>query len=200
MSGSVRRHLALAAGIVAGMALLGVGAAGLYWLLAPARFPVTEVEVRGELRHTAAADIRAALPRSGNFFAVDLGAAQPEALGPALEVRRGERPHAAPGREQDRLAHQRRAALALRARDVDCGQPALGVVHALEQRADRCEREAPVREVRAPLHVDQAAEPSGGFLDVGVRSPSRHRLPQNETRRPEPPRGIRSGARPYWTM
>ena len=63
----------MAAGIVAGMALLGAICAALYWLLAPGQFPVREVRIRGELRHAAAADIRAALPRvGGNFFSADL--------------------------------------------------------------------------------------------------------------------------------
>jgi cell division protein FtsQ len=45
----------------------------LYWLLAPERFPVREVVLKGNLKHTTAAQIEAALPRaSGNFFAIDL--------------------------------------------------------------------------------------------------------------------------------
>lgn len=77
MSARARPYLVLLAGILAGMALLGTLLAGLYWLLAPARFPVTAVQVKGDLRHTAEAEIRAALPAAaGNFFAVDLGAAR----------------------------------------------------------------------------------------------------------------------------
>jgi cell division protein FtsQ len=73
MSVSLRARLVMAAGVVCGLALLGLAAAGLSWLLSPTRFPVTEVEVRGSLANTLEAEIRAALPRgSGNFFALDL--------------------------------------------------------------------------------------------------------------------------------
>jgi cell division protein FtsQ len=73
MSASLRARLALAAGIVCGMAALGAGFAALYWLLSPARFPVAAVEIKGSLRNTSEAALRAALPGApGNFFAVDL--------------------------------------------------------------------------------------------------------------------------------
>ena len=63
----------MAAGIVAGMALLGAICAALYWLLAPEQFPVREVRIRGELKQASVAEIRAALPRAGgNFFSADL--------------------------------------------------------------------------------------------------------------------------------
>jgi cell division protein FtsQ len=63
----------MAAGVVSGMALLGACAGALYWLLAPERFPVREIRIRGELQNAPAADIRAALPRvEGNFFSADL--------------------------------------------------------------------------------------------------------------------------------
>jgi cell division protein FtsQ len=73
MSANARPRLLLAAGILCGLALLGVAAAGLFWLLAPARFPVTQVVLKGDLANTTEAELRAALPRaSGNFFALDL--------------------------------------------------------------------------------------------------------------------------------
>jgi cell division protein FtsQ len=77
MSVSLRARLVMAAGIVCGLALLGLAAAGLSWLLSPTRFPVTQVEVKGSLANTTEAEIRAALPRaSGNFFALDLAEAR----------------------------------------------------------------------------------------------------------------------------
>jgi cell division protein FtsQ len=77
MSASLRARLVMGAGIVCGFALLALAAAGLSWLLSPARFPVTQVEVKGRLASTTEAEIRAALPRaSGNFFALDLAEAR----------------------------------------------------------------------------------------------------------------------------
>lgn len=66
-------RLSLAAGILAGLALLGGCLGALYWLLAPERFPISRIEVKGTLKHTTRAQIEAALPRrSANFFAIDL--------------------------------------------------------------------------------------------------------------------------------
>jgi cell division protein FtsQ len=63
----------MAAGIVAGMALLAAVFGVAYWMLAPEQFPVREVRIRGELKQASAADIEAALPRvAGNFFSADL--------------------------------------------------------------------------------------------------------------------------------
>jgi cell division protein FtsQ len=77
MSASLRARLLMAAGVLAGLALLGVAAAGLAWVLSPARFPITQVEVKGSLSNTTEAEIRAALPRAaGNFFALDLAEAR----------------------------------------------------------------------------------------------------------------------------
>jgi cell division protein FtsQ len=65
--------VSLAAGILAGMAMLAVCAGAAYWLLLPERFPVQEIQIRGELKRTNTAEIEAALPRAGsNFFAADL--------------------------------------------------------------------------------------------------------------------------------
>ena len=69
----MRAKLTLIAGIVAGLALLATCFGAALWLLAPERFPVTEVELRGNLKNTAEAQIRAALPRTpSNFFVADL--------------------------------------------------------------------------------------------------------------------------------
>jgi cell division protein FtsQ len=69
----MRARLTLIAGIFAGMAALAAAFGALYWLLLPERFPVSQVELKGELKNTTRAEIEAALPRaSGNFFAVDL--------------------------------------------------------------------------------------------------------------------------------
>jgi cell division protein FtsQ len=74
MSGKVRARLTLAAGIVAGMAVLGLCFGALYWLLLPQHFPLTRVDLKGTVLRTSTAELEAALPRaSGNFFAADLG-------------------------------------------------------------------------------------------------------------------------------
>ena len=65
-------RVTLIAGIFAGMAALGACSAALYWLLLPERFPVREVQMKGELSRTTVAELEAALPRAGNFFAADL--------------------------------------------------------------------------------------------------------------------------------
>ena len=66
-------RLALIAGMLSGLLVLGACLGALHWLLLPERFPVTGVELKGTLRNTSAAQIRAALPRAAeNFFAVDL--------------------------------------------------------------------------------------------------------------------------------
>lgn len=74
MSGKVRARLTLAAGIVAGMAVLGLCFSALYWLLLPQHFPLTRVDLKGTVLRTTTAELEAALPRAaGNFFAADLG-------------------------------------------------------------------------------------------------------------------------------
>jgi cell division protein FtsQ len=66
-------RLTLLAGIVSGFFVLAGCLGALYWLLLPQRFPVTQVELKGELKNTSRAQIEAALPRAaGNFFAADL--------------------------------------------------------------------------------------------------------------------------------
>ncbi len=63
----------LAAGILAGLAILGACFGALYWLLLPEHFPLTRVEFRGTLERTTRAELEKALPRiAGNFFAADL--------------------------------------------------------------------------------------------------------------------------------
>lgn len=70
MSARVSLFLGIVAGLVALAACLGT----LYWLLLPERFPVSRIEVKGNLKNTPRAQIEAALPRAaGNFFAADLG-------------------------------------------------------------------------------------------------------------------------------
>lgn len=74
MSAKARARLTLAAGIVAGMAVLGLCFGALYWLLLPQHFPLTRVDLKGTVLRTTTAELEAALPRaSGNFFAADLG-------------------------------------------------------------------------------------------------------------------------------
>ena len=71
---SVKARVQMALGVCAGLAILGACFAALYWLLMPQRFPVSQVELTGELKNTTRAQIEAVLPRaSGNFFAVALG-------------------------------------------------------------------------------------------------------------------------------
>ncbi len=70
---SVKARLQMALGVLAGLAMLAACFGALYWLLAPERFPVSQVELKGNFKHTAKAEIEAALPRAaGNFFALDL--------------------------------------------------------------------------------------------------------------------------------
>jgi len=69
----VNAKFQMALGVLAGLAMLAGCFGALYWLLAPERFPVSRVEIRGELMHTTRAGIEGALPRVGsNFFAADL--------------------------------------------------------------------------------------------------------------------------------
>ena len=73
MSARLSAHLTLAAGILAGMAVLAACFGALYWLLLPQHFPLTRVELQGALEKTTTAELDGALPRaSGNFFAADL--------------------------------------------------------------------------------------------------------------------------------
>jgi cell division protein FtsQ len=75
---SAKAGFQMALGFLAGLLMLGTCAGALYWLLLPERFPVSQVEVKGNLKNTTRAEIEAALARAagngaGNFFAVDLG-------------------------------------------------------------------------------------------------------------------------------
>jgi cell division protein FtsQ len=66
-------RVSLFAGILSGVLILGACVGALHWLLAPERFPVGRVEIKGNLKHTTSGEIEKALPRApGNFFAVDL--------------------------------------------------------------------------------------------------------------------------------
>lgn len=70
---SVKARLQMALGVLAGLLLLGACFGALYWLLLPEHFPVSRVELKGNLKNTTKAEIEAALPRvGGNFFAADL--------------------------------------------------------------------------------------------------------------------------------
>ncbi|HEX6158196.1 MAG TPA: cell division protein FtsQ/DivIB [Burkholderiales bacterium] len=63
----------LAAGILSGMAILAACFGALYWMLLPQHFPLTRIDLKGNLERTSKAQLEAALPRiSGNFFAADL--------------------------------------------------------------------------------------------------------------------------------
>jgi cell division protein FtsQ len=67
------KRVQMALGVLAGLAILGACLGAAYWLLAPERFPVSQIVLRGELRNTSAAQIEAALPRqAGNFFAANI--------------------------------------------------------------------------------------------------------------------------------
>jgi len=69
----MRAKLTLVAGIFAGMAVLAACLGSAYWLLLPERFPVTRIELKGELKNTTRAQIETVLPRAaGNFFVTDL--------------------------------------------------------------------------------------------------------------------------------
>jgi len=69
----VNARVQMALGVLAGLVMLACCFAALYWLLLPERFPVSQIELKGNLKNTTRAEIDAALPRaSGNFFALDL--------------------------------------------------------------------------------------------------------------------------------
>lgn len=66
-------RVTLAAGILAGMAILAACLGALYWMLLPQHFPLTRIDLKGNFERTSKAQLEAALPRmSGNFFAADL--------------------------------------------------------------------------------------------------------------------------------
>jgi cell division protein FtsQ len=72
---SAKARVQMALGVLAGLALLAGCFGALYWLLMPERFPVSRVELKGELRQTKRAELDAVLPRAaGHFFALDLAA------------------------------------------------------------------------------------------------------------------------------
>lgn len=67
----------MALGVFAGLVLLAACFGAAYWLLLPERFPVGQIELKGNLKNTSRAELEAALPRAAgngaaNFFAVDL--------------------------------------------------------------------------------------------------------------------------------
>ena len=69
----VSTRVQMALGVVAGLVMLASCFGALYWLLLPEHFPVSRVELKGNLKNTTRAEIEAALPRAGgNFFAADL--------------------------------------------------------------------------------------------------------------------------------
>jgi len=69
----VNAKVQMALGVLAGLSILAGCFGALAWFLAPERFPVSQVEIRGHLKSTTRAEIEAALPRvAGNFFAADL--------------------------------------------------------------------------------------------------------------------------------
>jgi cell division protein FtsQ len=69
----MRAKLTLVAGMFAGMAVLAACLGSAYWLLLPERFPVTRIELKGELKSTTRAQVEAVLPRAaGNFFVANL--------------------------------------------------------------------------------------------------------------------------------
>ena len=67
-----RRLLNLAAGFLAGIAVLALAGAGFALLWRSSLFPVSAIDVRGSLARTAVGDVRAAAEGrvSGNFFAL----------------------------------------------------------------------------------------------------------------------------------
>jgi cell division protein FtsQ len=70
---SVKAKVQMVLGALVGLLMLGACFGALYWLLLPGHFPITRIELTGNLKHSSKAEIEGALPRaSGNFFAVDL--------------------------------------------------------------------------------------------------------------------------------
>jgi cell division protein FtsQ len=71
----MRAKLTLAAGMLCGLLVLGACFGALHWLLLPERFPVSRIEIQGNLENTTREAIERVLPRaSGNFFGLDLAA------------------------------------------------------------------------------------------------------------------------------
>ena len=66
MSASARIQTVL--GALAGLLLLAACAAALHWLLAPQRFPVSRVQITGNLKNTTSAQIEKALPRAADML------------------------------------------------------------------------------------------------------------------------------------
>ena len=65
--------VSLLVGILSGLLMLGACVGALSWLLEPERFPVSKVEIKGNLKHVTKAELEKALPHAtGNFFAADL--------------------------------------------------------------------------------------------------------------------------------
>ena len=96
--------------------------------------------------------------------AVDL-----HALGEALEIRRCEQPRRVACRAQDGCEHRRRAALAVRARDVHELQPVLRVAQAVQQLAHAREPRAGA----APLH---AMDQLHGLLNCHIAAPPAQKI------------------------
>jgi cell division protein FtsQ len=70
---SVKARVHMVLGALVGLLMLAAAFGALHWLLLPERFPVTGVELKGELKNTTRTEVEAALPRAkGNFFATDL--------------------------------------------------------------------------------------------------------------------------------
>ena len=70
---SVKAKVQMVLGALVGLLMLGACFGALYWLLLPGHFPITSVELTGNLKNSSKTEVQAALPRaSGNFFAVDL--------------------------------------------------------------------------------------------------------------------------------
>ena len=67
MSASARIQTVL--GALAGLLLLAACAAALHWLLAPQRFPVSRVQITGNLKNTTSAQIEKALQSAGAGWA-----------------------------------------------------------------------------------------------------------------------------------
>ena len=96
--------------------------------------------------------------RSREHVSLNLGAHEPEALSPAMKVRRRKHACSSSGRCKRRFGKQTRRTLPLRPCNVNHRKAVVGVSQSVEQRANWCQTQALAHEFRALFEVDQRFE------------------------------------------
>ena len=61
---SVKAKVQMVLGALVGLLMLGACFGALYWLLLPGHFPITSVELTGNLKNSSKTEVQAALPRA----------------------------------------------------------------------------------------------------------------------------------------